>query len=228
MPYGLELPAEPEFACPYLPDKQSRYRGFAVEALPPGAYQRLMDAGFRRSGQVLYQPNCRGCRECVPLRVPTRGFLPSATQRRCWRRNADLVVAVGALEVTVEKLELYNRYNTIWHQGPALTRESFAEAFYSSCVETLEITYRDPSGQLLAVGLCDTEPESLSSVYFYFAPEASARGLGTYGALWELDYAARREIPFYYLGYWIASCGAMNYKAKFGPHELLGLDGDWR
>ena len=136
-------------------------------------------------------------------------------------------MAVDLPSATEEKLDLYNRYNTVWHGGPALTLAELEESLYQSCVETLEFTYRSPQGELLAVGLCDVAPEALSSVYFYFAPEAAARSLGTYGALRELDFAAQHLIPHYYLGYWIADCDSMRYKSNFAPHELLGLDGAW-
>ncbi len=191
------------------------------------AYQQFMDAGFRRSGHVLYQPACRDCRACVPIRVPVAHFVPNSSQRRCYRKNSDLVVDVDLPVATDEKLALYNRYHEQWHGGPGTTLADFAAAFYESCVETIEFTYRSPNGELLAVGLCDLSPASLSSVYFYFAPEASARSLGTYGALREIDFAARQAIPAYYLGYWVADCGAMSYKANFRPHELLAWDGRW-
>ena len=227
MPFGLEVPIEEESACPYLPGRQARYRAVSVEALPPNAYHSFMDAGFRRSGHVLYQPVCRGCRSCIPLRVASRGFVASATQRRCLRRNADLRVVVDLPLVTEEKLDLYNRYSTVWHGGATLSLAGLEESLYESCVETIEFTYRAPDGELLAVGLCDVAPKSLSSVYFYFAPESAARGLGTYGVLRELDYAAQNLIPDYYLGYWIADCDSMRYKSNYGPHEFLGLDGRW-
>lgn len=191
------------------------------------AYHQFMDAGFRRSGHVLYQPACRDCRACVPLRVPVAGFVPNSSQRRCYRKNADLVVDVGLPAVTEEKLALYNRYNAQWHGGPEMTLADFGTAFYESCVGTIEFTYRTPQGELLAVGLCDLGPASLSSVYFYFEPQASRRGLGTFGALWEIHFAAWNAIPFYYLGFWVAGCDAMSYKANFRPHELLALDGKW-
>ena len=228
VPFHLDLPFEPEADCPYLPTRRTRYRAFAVDALPGHAYQQLMDAGFRRSGHLLYQPACCGCRSCVPIRVPVREFLPSASQRRCARRNADLILDIGRPFATVEKLNLYNRYNVEWHAGSALTLEEFIQAFYASCVDTIEFTYRAPNGELLAAGLCDVTPQALSSVYFYFAPGAAARGLGTYGILREIEFAAAQPIPYYYLGYWVAGCGAMSYKANFGPHQLLDSDGQWR
>lgn len=136
-------------------------------------------------------------------------------------------MSAGVPAVSREKLELYNRYNTVWHSGTALSLGEFRESFYESCVETIEFTYRAPEGELLAVGICDVTPEALSSVYFYFSPEVSARSLGTYGALRELDFALTHSLPYYYLGYWVSECRAMTYKANFGPYELLGPDGRW-
>ena len=71
-------------------------------------------------------------------------------------------------------------------------------------------------------------PQSLSSVYFYFDPEQAGRRLGTFSALWEIEWAREMNIPHYYLGYWVAGCGAMEYKASFRPCEALGTDGVWR
>jgi len=81
---------------------------------------------------------------------------------------------------------------------------------------------------LLAVGICDVCEQSLSSVYFFFDPAHSERGLGTFGALYEIATATRLGIPHYYLGYWIRDCRQMRYKTSFRPCELLGTDGTWR
>ncbi len=92
----------------------------------------------------------------------------------------------------------------------------------------MEICYRDAAGSLLGVGICDVCAESLSSVYFYFDPDEARRSLGTFSAMWEIEWARRNSIPHYYLGYWVKACGAMEYKANFKPFELLGTDGVWR
>jgi arginyl-tRNA--protein-N-Asp/Glu arginylyltransferase len=216
--------------CSYLPGRSSESRALWAEKMPASVYHRFMDAGFRRSGKVVYQPVCAGCRACMPIRVPVDTFQPSKSQRRCRRRNQDLKVAVAEPEPTDEKYDLYRRYVVGRHHRSADEegRESFERFLYDSPVDTVEFTYRDFAGTLLAVGICDMSGQSLSSVYFYYDPADSRRGLGTFGALYEIETAARLEIPYYYLGYWVDGCASMQYKAEFRPAEVLWPDGAWR
>ena len=239
-PVRVPLHVFPPHECSYLPGRMSRTRGFLAADMPGDVYHDFMDAGFRRSGRLVYQPVCGGCRACVPLRVPVATFESSKSQRRCWRRNADLSVSSAPPEATAEKFELYRRYTTVWHGkadgGPAdgadagadEGRASFESFLYDSPVDTLEFCYRDAAGRLLAVGICDASSRALSSVYFYFDPAEARRGLGTFGALYEIDAARRLGMSHYYLGYWVAGCGAMRYKASFRPCEVLDTDGVWR
>jgi arginine-tRNA-protein transferase len=158
--------------------------------MPANLYVGFMDASFRRSGHVVYQPVCRGCRACVSIRVPVGRFQPSKSQRRCWRRNQDLNVAVAPPLLSDEKFDLYCRYTRDWHGSPEPDTGDGLEAFlYQSPLTSLEFCYRDASGRLLAVGICDTASDALSSVYFYFNSADADRGLGTFGAMREIEFA---------------------------------------
>jgi leucyl-tRNA---protein transferase len=95
-PVKLPLSTFPEHPCVYLPDRTARMRGFVVDRMPPQLYQKFMDAGFRRSGRLIYQPACRGCRQCVPIRVLVEQFRAGKAQRRCRRRNSDLILTVSS------------------------------------------------------------------------------------------------------------------------------------
>ena len=132
-------------------------------------------------------------------------------------------------KATAEKHALYERYLRGWHgrdDGDDL--DGFVSFLYDSPVDSVEFEYRDPAGRLLAVGICDVCDVSLSSVYFYFDPAESRRGLGTFGAIREIAFAREAGIPYYYLGYWIEPCRSMRYKSEVRPFELLNPDGQWR
>jgi leucyl-tRNA---protein transferase len=228
-PVRAQLMTLPEHPCVYLPERRSGRRAVFVRQMPPMLYHEFMNAGFRRSGLLVYQPVCAGCRACVPIRVDVRHFKSDKSQRRCSRRNADLVVSAGDPAPTDEKFGLYRRYLKEWHgREDGDSREEFEAFLYESPVRTIEFEYRDRASNLLAVGICDQCPLSLSSVYFYFDPACAGRGLGTFGALYEIGHAAALGIPYYYLGYWVAGCGSMAYKAGFAVHQFLSTDGAWR
>ena len=229
-PVNISLGALPEHPCPYLPDRQATDRAIWASSVPAAVYEQFMDAGFRRSGKLLYQPVCRGCRACMSIRVPVFQFRPDKSQRRCARRNADLKITHGPPAYSEEKFELYRRYVVGWHhreevEGPA----AFASFLYDSPLETtIEFEYRENNSRLLAVGICDVCPSTLSSVYVYFDPAEARRGLGTFAALHEIDFARRHRLAYYYLGYWVEGCASMEYKRNFAPNEILHPDGIWR
>lgn len=229
-PVKVPLVVVPEHACAYLPGRLARSRAFAAAHLPAELYHDFMNVGFRRSGSVFYQNTCRDCRACLPLRVPVKDFVLSKSQRRCLRKNSDIQITIDRPVSTNEKYDLYLRYITARHGGPKANddRASFEAFLYESPVDSIEITHRDSSGQLLAIGICDISTRSLSSVYFYFDPAYSRRGLGNFGALAEIDLARQKSIPHYYLGFWVQGCLSMEYKAAYRPYEVLDPNGTWR
>jgi len=229
-PIKVPLTVVDEHPCPYLPGRTAQTRAFAAASFPPDLYHRFMDANFRRAGSVFYQPICHGCRECMAIRIPVDAFRPSKSQRRCRRRNQDLGMEVGEPCATDEKYELYRRYVAARHATPVPEdREGFEGFLYTSPVQTVEVCYREGGGRLLAVGICDGCSHSLSSVYFYYDPaESRRRSLGTFGVLYEIELTRQMHLAHYYLGYWVAGCRAMRYKADFRPCEVLHADGVWR
>ena len=191
-------------------------------------YRAFMDAGFRRSGRMVYQPVCRACSECRQIRVLSAAFTPTSSQRRVARKNADVTVTVGPPDLTNEKVAVYQCYLAEQHgKAGGGDADSLRQFLYDSPTQTLEFVYRDPAGRLLAVGICDVSSTSLSSVYFYYDPADAVRSPGTFGAVHEIAWAAEHGLPHYYLGYWVRDCPAMTYKANFRPAEVLGEDGTW-
>lgn len=226
---GIEFaprPIEVTEACPYLPDREATLQGFALGEMESAAYRQLIDHGFRRSGRFFYRPACHDCHECVPLRVPVKEFRPSRSQRRCLYRNKDITVTLGRPAFSEEKFSLYDRYVRGKHDDTRATEPSaLCDFLYTPVVDSLEFCYRDPGGRLLAVGICDVFEDALSSVYCFYDPLESKRGLGTFTALNEVQYAQQQGLAYYLVGYYVSGCSAMSYKASFRPYELLDMAG---
>ncbi len=223
---GLE-PSAPS-PCPYLPGRDSRLVVVRPERLHGPLYQLFLDLNFRRLGGVVYRPQCDGCRACRQLRLDASRFRPDRAQRRCWRRNADVVATVDRPRPTDEKHELYGRYLASRHDGQMSgSREEFADFLHDAASFTEEVVFR-VEGRLLGCGIFDATEQALSAVYFYFDPELQARSPGTFHVLWLLEECRRRGLPWLYLGYHVAGSASMEYKAGFRPHQLLGEDGRWR
>lgn len=213
--------------CPYHAGRVMRTRAFFIRSLNGEIYHDFMDAGFRRSGEVFYQPTCPGCRECIPIRVNTSTFAPTKSQRRAVRKNQDLQLSIVTPHLTDEKYQIYQRYLAARHERSDTSFEDMESFLYRSPVDSLEFEYRTADNRLVGISLLDVCSKSFSSVYMFFDPVESKRSLGVYSAIREIWWAKEHQIPYYYLGYWVQSSPAMRYKADYQPNEKLRTDGLW-
>lgn len=215
--------------CPYLPDRLERK--LVTELSGPGAeslHEALARSGFRRSHSIAYAPACPGCKACVPVRVVVREFTRRRTLAKLWRENADLAATRVPARATTEQYELFARYQQSRHPGSDMALMGFYE--YSAMVEdspidTFMVEFRDRSGVLTAVCLADRTSDGLSAVYSFFEASGDRSGLGNFVVLWLIEQARKLDLPYAYLGYWIANSAKMAYKARFQPLERLGPNG---
>ena len=225
------LHASPLRPCPYLSGQSERVIATELAGPDPQTlYSAGIQAGFRRSHNFMYRPACPTCDACQPVRVRTQEFTPSRSLARVARSNRDLITETGPPHASTEQYGLFTRYQSRRHPGGGMDRMSFVE--YRAMLETSPVAtwmteFREPDGDLLAMVLSDETADGFSAVYSFFDPAAAKRALGTYMILWLIDEAARRGLPYLYLGYWIEGYAKMNYKSRFRPLEVLGADG-WR
>ena len=229
-PAKLGFYLTPEHECPYLPERTAR-TAFADPTASPGlrAQTVLAEAGFRRSGGILYRPNCPSCNACVPLRLAVDAFQPNRTQRKIVARNADLVATRVALTPTPEHLELFTRYQQERHPEGAMFAEDTERylAYFASGFSATQAVELRLEGRLVAVMVIDQLLDALSAVYTYFDPALGARSLGTYSVLWQVEETRRLKLRWLYLGYLIEETRKMAYKAAFQPQQRL-IGGAWR
>lgn len=223
LPYSLlQYYATSPYPCSYLSEREAR----SLVATPAhligrDTYSALVRAGFRRSGIFTYRPHCGLCQACIPVRLPVEQFQPTRSQRRAWKRHDKLQVHEHNLRYQPEHFDLYLRYQRSRHPGGGMDeddREQYAQFLLQSHVDTRLIEFRE-DGELRMVSIIDVLDDGLSSVYTFFDPSLPGNSFGTYNILWQASRCAALNLPYLYLGYWIADCQKMAYKSFFQPIE---------
>lgn len=212
--------------CHYLPDRLARMRYRLIDHCTAETYQRMLERGWRRFGRLFFRHACTACQECRSLRVEVESFHPRRTHRRIEKHNQDLRIVLQHPTLTREHLDLYDRYHDDMSRRKGWP-ERFSEPFdyYLTFVQGAgdfgyEILYL-AGDRLVCVALVDILPRAVSAVYAFYDPAERVRSLGTFSILKQIELAQKRDVPHFYLGYWIAENPSMTYKAFYRPHQIL-------
>jgi len=226
----IRLFSGPVHACSYLPGRLAHSLYVDTHThLDAETYSRLAEQGFRRSGDLVYRPECHGCSACVPVRIPVARFSPSRSQLRCLRGNRDVEVNPLPAVYKDEHYRLFKRYLASRHEEGGMadsSPEDYVGFLTSEWSSTWFVEFRH-GGQLQAVAVVDRLDHGLSAVYTFFDPDQKERGFGTLAVLWQVEQARNLGLDWVYLGFWIEACQKMNYKDRFRPLEAL-LGNEWR
>jgi arginine-tRNA-protein transferase len=231
LPFSLlQFYATSPYPCSYLPGLEAR----SQVATPPHlidteVYGALVRRGFRRSGAFTYRPHCINCTACIPVRLPVAELQYSRAQRRAIRNHADLTIRQRPLAFFAEHYALYTRYQNARHAGGGMDEdghEQYAHFLLQSNVDTRLIEFSDGDAVRM-VSIIDVLEDGLSSVYTFYDPDVAGASFGTYNILWQARQCDALDLPYLYLGYWIAESRKMAYKSRFSPIEGL-IDGRWQ
>jgi arginyl-tRNA--protein-N-Asp/Glu arginylyltransferase len=210
--------------CSYLDDKEATTLFIDPEAeVDVGLYSQLSEYGFRRSGQHIYRPRCSHCQACIPMRIPVEKFRSNRNQKRCWHRNEDLEVNILDSIDSDEHYQMYDDYICQRHGDGDMfppSRQQYQDFLSAQWGCTEYIEFRQAS-RLVAVAVSDRLDNALSAIYTFFAPDESARSLGTYAVLYQIERARKLGLTHVYLGYWIKECQKMRYKSDYRPFQLF-------
>ncbi|HQR50293.1 MAG TPA: arginyltransferase [Methylophilaceae bacterium] len=226
----LQFYATTAYPCGYLEGRQARSLIAAPHHLiDERVYSELIRQGFRRSGKFAYRPYCEQCQACVPVRLPVAEFRPGRSQRRIWQRHGNLTTRVLELEFIPAHFALYRVYQQARHAGGGMDAdgaEQYRNFLAQSNVKTLLVEFREDE-QLRMVSVVDCVADGLSAVYTFYDCSDAAASYGTYNVLWLADWCRQLELPYLYLGYWIAESRKMAYKSNFRPLQGL-VQGEWK
>lgn len=215
--------------CPYIKSLRAKHQYFFAVDLEDIELEHLLAHGWRKFGWYYFRPQCHNCRKCIPIRVLVNEFSPNKNQRRILKKNNDITIETRPLLYRKEIYDLYVKHSKNRFQGNEISSEEmFKDIHFSLSANTFLLEFR-LDNNLIACGFLDETSESLSSIYFIYDTDHSKRSLGIFGALKEIELAKSKNLPYYYLGYWIEENHFMNYKNGFTKSEIMNWqDFSWK
>lgn len=215
--------------CSYLADETAITQfvdpSFGVST---SLYNALNQNGFRRSGAHYYRPHCPDCARCIPLRILVNEFSPARHHKRCEKRNQDILFGTTRTPDHERYYALYERYINERHFNGDMYPASpdQYENFLKRAAPTTYWGEHYLDDQLILVSVMDQLADGISCIYTFYDPDFSARSLGTWAILSQLNLCRSSRLPFLYLGYWVESAPKMEYKTRFKPYEIW-YQGAW-
>ena len=132
------------------------------------------------------------------------------------------------------------RYNRAWGESNLISKENSIKLpkdlkqktknpeIYPSKYGTYNFIHKIDN-KIIAVGVWDILPTSLSSVYLYYDPSYSFLDLGIVTAVKEIEYVKSfhdlidSNFKYYVMGFYIDNCQKMKYKGEYHPTEILDI-----
>jgi arginyl-tRNA--protein-N-Asp/Glu arginylyltransferase len=160
----------------------------------------------------------------LPLRIDLRNFLPSRSQRRVLKRNADVRVAFGQATINAERETMFAEHRSRFKENvPDSLRDFLSSAPAQVPCEAKECQLF-VNHRLFAIGYFDVGEQAVSAVYSIFDPAESQRSPGIKLILEEIHWATEHDFRYFYLGYCYDRRSFYDYKKRFRGSEYL----DWR
>jgi len=148
-----------------------------------------------------------------------------------------LVVTLESDKFTEEKYEIFEDYQrTVHKENPSeISPDGFTRFLCNSPLRRETIVLPDGrekrlgsyhqcyrlDGKLVAIGVLDLLPDSVSAVYFLYHQSIHSWSPGKIGALREIALALEGGYRWWYPGFYIHTCPKMRYKMDYLPQEIL-------
>ncbi len=194
-------------------------------------HDRLLADGWRHFGRQFFRYNLAlyedEIRLVIPLRIRLSGFRIAQSQERILRKNSDVEISIGPVNLTQEVLDLFDRHKQRFKQHTPESIFTFiAERPEDEPCDTYQQTMR-VGGRLVAAGFFDVGERSVSAIYTAFELDETRRSLGVFTILKEIEFAVEKGMEFYYLGYSYSGRSFYDYKKRFHGTEAFEWNGVW-
>lgn len=200
---------------------------FFADAVTTAQMDYLWAHGWRHFGMYFFRyatlAQTNEILHVEPLRIRLADFTLSTSQKRVFKKNKDLRLAIREAALDDVKEALFERHKTRFTENVPDSIYDFFSPLPSEipCVTKELCLYREDT--LVAASFLDIGAEATSSVYSIYEPTESGRSLGVYLILLSIAYAKQLGKRFYYHGYAYREPSHYDYKKRFRALEYY----DW-
>lgn len=212
--------------CPYIDGIKSDTKYFWMQNCSVEHYDKLLERGYRRFGNMFFNPVCEHCQKCLSVRINVSDFIFTKSFRRVIKKNKNTKVILHRPDFSQEHFRLHDKYHRTMSAKKGWDNEpSTHENYYSSFIEGAndfgyELMYFDGK-KLIGVALLDITRKGLSAIYCFYDHDYTHLSLGTFSILTQIKIAIANQLPYVYLGYLVRQNSSLNYKEKFNALEVL-------
>jgi arginine-tRNA-protein transferase len=212
--------------CSYFDDQLSDIQYRYMEHCTSEEQLKMLERGWRRFGNMHFNPSCKDCNKCTTIRLDVKKFKFSKSQRRVLNKNKETLTYIQKPTVTHEHINLFNKYHKYMQEKKGWGENIIdVQEYHTSYVNGAhdfgqEILYFIDD-KLVGVALCDIMDGGLSAIYCYYDHSYENLSLGQFSILAQISIAKQANIPYIYLGYWIKDHLSMGYKERYKPFEIL-------
>lgn len=217
---------EEQRECSYFDHEVSDIRYRYMYNCTPSQYKFMLERGWRRFGKMHFVPECKSCTKCISMRIDVKNYKFSKSEKRVIAKNKNTHVYVNPPSITLEHLELYDKYHAYmnkkkeWPYSP-ISADDYIKSYVEGKSEFAKEFLYFVDNKLVGVALVDILKEGISSIYCFYDHDYAHLSLGKYSILAQIKVAKEMEIPYIYLGYWIKNHYSMGYKENYAPYEVL-------
>lgn len=229
-PYKLFFYNSVPAPCPYLKDQTERKLFTELFENDHALLNLLTKAGFRRSHDILYRPDCEACKACIPSRINISLFdLSHKSVKRFLNKNKDLTFKYDSEICTKEAFALFQDYQKNRHPDSEMRHMSYEEfllMFFEKYEHSKLLGFYNNENRLIGYVLYDLIDDGASAIYSVYTPSEMQRSIGKFMIYRLIKELKDHDLPYLYLGYWIEKSPEMAYKGNFRALEIL-LDNKW-
>lgn len=212
--------------CAYLDEKSTRMSYKAIKNCSFTLNSELVKRGWRRFGIYYSRPQCKGCEDCLSIRIDANEYKFSKSAKRCFKKNKNTKVIIQTPSVSRRHLELYDKYHTQmsikkgWKYND-MSPLSYYELYVAGHEEFGKEVLYFVDDLLVGVDLIDFTDDGISSIYFFYDPEFAYLSLGRFSLYQQILLARSCNLRWIYIGYYVEKCPSLSYKDEYKPYEVL-------